>query len=118
MARQLDELTRRTKRDKVRGMVERAIKDRKLVPAQREQFARIGMRDPKELRALLETMPARVRGEEDAIRESNGPLGGLPASSQETEIMRKAGVGDLYEQARKNGVQLLTLTDFMTGPEN
>jgi phage I-like protein len=112
LSQRVDELQRRSRRDRVKGMVDASIKSGKLMPAQREAFTKIGMRDVKELKGLLDTMPKRVRMSGDEIAESEGK-GSAELSEKEHEIVRRAGSLDLYEAAKKDG-KLLSLDRFTT----
>jgi hypothetical protein len=94
-------------------MVEASIKAGKLMPAQREAFTKIGMRDVKELKGLLDTMPKRVRVDGEDVREGTA-VGAAELSEKEHEIVQRAGSGDLYVEAKKAGT-LLSLDRFVTG---
>lgn len=112
LAQQVDALRRSSRRERVKAMVDASVKSGKLMPAQREMFTKIGMRDIKELKGLLETMPKRVRMDGEESIESPGK-GSVELSEKEQEIVRRAGALELYEAAKKEG-RLLSLERFTT----
>lgn len=110
--KQIGELRRDKRREKVRSLVEAAIKDGRLTPAQRDAYTRIGMRDTKELKGLLDTMPKRVRMDDDGALREQGSAQAGELTEREREIVTRAGAADLYEQAKKDG-KLLPLSAFL-----
>ncbi len=115
LAKQVEDLRKSGLRTKVKALVEASIKSGKLPPASRDAFTKIGMRDLKELKGLLDTMPKRVRTEEDGgVREA--AQGGGTMTEREREIVQRAGSSELYEKAKTEG-KLLSFDKFL-GVEN
>lgn len=122
--KQVEMLNRARRGDRVKTMVEAAIKCGKLTPAQRDSHMKIGMRDPRELKGMLGEMSKRVRMDDDgALRESNAAGGGAETlSTEERRVARKSGAVEadgslLYEKAKAAG-KILSLDRFLTSDEN
>jgi len=104
LSARLEKVERRSAVTTVRTMVEQAIKAGKLVPAQREAFTKIGVRDRLELKGLIDTMPAMRLSRSSEPGQS---IKGVRLSNDEIKIARALGTLEGYA-ARKAANELRT----------